>query len=54
MGAEVSHRLSRRAPHFVVPELDLVVVLTAGHPDNAALAWVAVDILNRYALAAVK
>jgi CubicO group peptidase (beta-lactamase class C family) len=39
---------------FVVPELDLVVVLTAGPYDNPALAWVGVDILNRYALTAVR
>jgi CubicO group peptidase (beta-lactamase class C family) len=35
---------------FVVPELDLVVVLTAGIYDNAALAWVALDILSPCAL----
>jgi CubicO group peptidase (beta-lactamase class C family) len=39
---------------FVVPRLDLVVVLTAGLYDNPALAWVAVDTLNRYVLAAVR
>jgi CubicO group peptidase (beta-lactamase class C family) len=39
---------------FIVPELDLVVVLTAGLYDNLALAWVAVNILNRYVLAAVR
>ena len=39
---------------FVVSELDLVVVLTAGLYDSAALAWVALDILNRHVLSAIK
>ena len=39
---------------FVVPEFDLVLVLTAGNYDNPALAWVALDILNRHVLAAIK
>jgi CubicO group peptidase (beta-lactamase class C family) len=39
---------------FVVPELELVVVLTAGIYDNAELAWVALDILNRHVLSVIK
>ena len=39
---------------FVVSELDLVVVLTAGLYDSAALAWIALDILNRHVLSAIK
>jgi CubicO group peptidase (beta-lactamase class C family) len=39
---------------FVVPALDLVVVVTAGHYADQMQAWVPLIILNRYVLPAVK
>ena len=38
---------------FVVPESDLVVVMTAGLYRNPEMAWVAVDTLNRWVLQAI-
>jgi CubicO group peptidase (beta-lactamase class C family) len=38
---------------FVVPEFDLVVVMTAGLYRNAAMAWIAIDTLNRWVLQAI-
>ena len=37
---------------FVVPELDLAVVITAGHYADAMQAWLPLTILNRFVLSA--
>src|SRR5262249_1350195 len=38
---------------FVIPALELVVVITAGHYEDLMQAWLPLVILNRYVLPAV-
>jgi hypothetical protein len=39
---------------FIVPELDLVTVITAGHYGDPMEAWLPLLIFNRYVLTAAR